>query len=183
MTDASGREHVDQRAVTWTPEIELLLTDWRNRVYAAQTGYYIETDRLRRQHYWLGIPAVVFSSIVGTAIFANLEKEHVDTWVRVTLAVVSIAAAMLAGLQTFLRLAEQASQHSAAAAWYSAIRRDIDAVLGLPAEMRGDPKAFVDGVRKEINKAAQNSPELGERLWTCLAQRFGVKEPPWTPVT
>ncbi len=79
-------------------------------------------------------------------------------------------------------MAEQASLHSTAAAWYSAIRRDIDAVLALPAAMRGDPKEFVNGVRKEMNRVAQNSPELGERLWTRLAQRFAVKEPPWTPV-
>lgn len=182
MTDATGQQQTDQRTFVWTAETEQLLNDWRNRAYAAQTGYYIETERLRRLHYMLGIPAVVASSVVGTTIFANLEKARVATWLRVMLATVSILAAVLMGLQTFLRLAEQASLHSAAAAWYSAIRRDIDATLGLPAQLRGDPREFVSGVRKEMNKAGQNAPELSERLWTRLAQRFGVKEPPWKPL-
>ena len=177
MDEAVGGEPKEPRESAWTDEIELLLGDWRNRAYASQTGYYIMADRFGRRNYLLGIPVVVVSSIVGTAIFATL-KDDVGVFVRVTVGTISILAAVLASLQTFLRFAERASVHAAGGAWYSAIRRDIESTLALPRELRGDPKVYVDSIRKEMNKVAQKSPELNEQLWASLAKRFAVNEPP-----
>ena len=177
MDEAVGGEPKEPRESAWTEEIELLLRDWRNRAYASQTGYYIMADRFGRRNYLLGIPVVVVSSIVGTAIFATL-KDDVGVFERVTVGTISISTAVLASLQTFLRFAERASVHAAGGAWYSAIRRDIESTLALPRELRGDPKAYVDSIRKEMNKVAQKSPELNEQLWASLAKRFAVNEPP-----
>lgn len=174
-TESSKRN--DQAASAWTAETEQLLQDWRSRVYAAQSAYYMEAERLSRWNYLLGIPVVIVSSLVGTAIFANLEGSPSKS-IRVVAGVVSVLAAILASLQTFLRLGESTTLHGAAGDWYSAIRRDIEELLALPPGLRGDPKVCLDSIRKEMNKAGQKSPELSERLWARIAQRFGVKEPP-----
>jgi len=157
--------------------MEELLQDWRTRVYAAQSAYYETAEQLHRQNYWLGIPVIVVSSVVGTAVFADWSKEGVLKW---AVGSVSIAAAILASLQTFLKFGENATLHGAAADWFAAIRRDIDEVLALPAELRGHPKHCLDMIRQEINRAGQKSPELSERLWRRTARRFGVSEPPPT---
>ena len=159
----------------WTPKIEQLLEDWRKRVYAAQSAYYEEAERLRRRQYQLGIPVVVVSSLVGTAIFADWDKDGMYKW---WVGSVSILAAILASLQTFLKFGENATLHGAAADWFAAVRRDIEEVLALPLELRGHPKACLDSIRQEMNKAGQKSPELGERLWRRVARRFAVEEPP-----
>jgi hypothetical protein len=159
----------------WTPKMDELLQDWRNRVYAAQSAYYETAEKLHRQNYWLGIPVIVVSSVVGTAIFADWSKDGTLKWI---VGSVSIAAAILASLQTFLKFGENATLHGNAADWFAAIRRDIDQLLALPAELRGHPKHTLDNLRQEINKAGQKSPELSERLWRRTARRFGVNEPP-----
>jgi hypothetical protein len=164
----------DARPAVWTPEVEHLLEDWRNRVYAAQAAHYASADRFRLLNYFVGVPATIFSSIVGTALFTGLEKGSPQTLV---IGSVSIAAAILAGLQTFLRFAERASHHATAADWYSAIRRDIEELLHLDPTDRGSPKERLDEVRKEMNRAGQNSPELNGREWSRQAKRFKVKEP------
>ncbi len=125
-------------------------------------------------NYIVGVPAVIFSSVVGTALFAGLEKDSPRTWI---VASTSILAAILGALQTFLRFAERAALHATAADWYSAIRRDIEEILHLPVEDRGSPKDCLDEVRKEMNRVAQDSPELSARRWTREAKRFGVQEP------
>jgi len=158
----------------WTPAVEELLQDWRNRVYAAQASHYALADRFRALNYLVGIPAIVFSSVVGTALFAGLEKDSPRTFF---IASVSIVSAVLAALQTFLRFAERVSQHATAGDWYSAIRRDIEQLLHLRPEDRGVPKACLDEIRKAMNQAGQNSPELSNREWTGQARRFGVQEP------
>jgi hypothetical protein len=158
----------------WTPQVEALLEDWHHRVYAAQSAHYASADLFRMLNYVVGVPAVIFSSVVGTSLFAGLDKDSPRT---VLVASTSILAAILGALQTFLRFAERATLHATAADWYSAIRRDIEEILHLPVGDRGAPKECLDEVRKEMNRVAQDSPELSARVWERQAKRFGVKEP------
>lgn len=175
MDSESAGQGVSQRAVgDWSVQVAQLLEDWHKRVYAAQSAHYASADLFRRLNYLVGVPAVVFSSVVGTAIFAGLEKDSPRAFL---VASASILAAVLAGLQTFLRFSERAAEHATAADWYSAIRRDIEETLHLPVECRGTAKDCLDGVRKEMNRAAQDAPELSSRFWKREAKRFGVKEP------
>ena len=159
----------------WNDQVEELLVDWRQRVYAAQSAHYAATDHYRRLNYLIGVPAIIFSSVVGTAIFASL-NEHAADQNKIIVAIISIAAAVLSALQTFLRFSERATQHATAADWYSAIRRDIEQTLHLAVGSRGSPKDCLDRIRKEINRVGQNAPELKVSLWQREAKRFGVKE-------
>jgi hypothetical protein len=160
----------------WTAQTEALLQDWRRRVYAAQSAYYEEAERLGRRHYLLGIPVVVVTTLVGTTLFAADPKNPlIPMWVSGGL---SALAAILAALQTFLRDAESAAARGLAADWYAAIRRDIEQLQALPREMRGNARDQLSSIRKEMNKAGQKAPELPESLWVRVAQHFGVEEPP-----
>ncbi|HYR91612.1 MAG TPA: SLATT domain-containing protein [Terriglobia bacterium] len=160
-------------ADSWTPELDQLLSTWHRRMDACQHAYYLEAERYKRWHLWLGIPAVIFSTVVGTAVFATLESQ-VDISARVIVALVSIAAAVLAGLQTFLRLSEAAAAHAQAGDWYAAIKRDIEQLRALRRDERGSAKTCTDVLRKEMNKVSQKSPELRESLWTEVARRYGI---------
>ena len=176
--EEKGHEVSTSDGRDWSDQVEQLLDNWHKRVYAAQSAHYASADVFRLLNYVVGIPAVVFSSIVGTAVFVGLEHDSPRTLI---VAGASILAAVLAGLQTFLRFPERASRHATAADWYSAIRRDIEEILHLPVEDRGTPKDCLDEVRKEMNRAAQDSPELSARQWRRQAQRFKVAEPESRP--
>ena len=171
VIDSSTRDHTD----SWTPELEELLSTWHRRMDACQHAYYLEAERYKRWHFWLGVPAVILSSIVGTAVFATLEKESLGIVTRVIIALVSIAAAVLAGLQTFLRLSEMSAAHAQAGDWYAAIKRDIEQLRALRREERGSARACTDVLRKEMNKAGQKAPELRESLWMEVAKRHGLE--------
>ena len=173
-SDETGQQVSPSDGHDWSAQVVQLLENWHKRVYAAQSAHYATSDLFRALNYVIGIPAVVFSSIVGTAIFAGLQHDSPKATV---VACVSIVAAVLAGLQTFLRFPERAAHHATAADWYSAIRRDIEETLHLPVESRGKAKDCLDRIRKEMNRVAQDAPELNVRLWKREAKRFGVKEP------
>ena len=166
----------EQIAATWIPEADKLLEEWRNRAYAAQSAYYLMAERFTMWNYLLGIPVVTLSGLVGTAIFSNLDANvPAGRWV---IGSVSVLAAILSSLQTFLRLSESATHFGVAADWYSAIRRDAEELLALPRDLRGDARSCLDSIRQEMNKVGQKAPALSERLWSQSAQRFGVREPP-----
>jgi len=177
MELAKRPDVINDTPQSWTPELEDLLAKWHRRMCACQHAYYAEAERLRRLHYCLGIPAVVLSSIVGSAVFASLEKQEVSLEARLMVAIISVTAAILAGLQTFLRLSETAAAHGTAADWFSAIKRDIEQLQALQESDRGQPRACIEGLRKEINKVSQNAPQLRETLWTAVAKAYGVDVP------
>ena len=164
-------------AEDWTPEVEALLRDWQRRSTVAEHAYYSKAERLRVWNYLLGIPVVIVTGVVGTAVFASLGKSTtVSAHAKLAIGAVTILAAVLAGIQTFTKLGEAAQQNGIAGDWYASIRRDIDQALSLPPALRDPPKDVVDGIRKEMNKASQKSPELGERWWGPFAKAYDVDD-------
>jgi hypothetical protein len=165
--------------VAWTDDETALMRDWGKRCSAAQHAHYFLAMRLRRRNLWLGIPVVTFSAIVGTSLFATLSEPNakIHIGLRVTIATISLTAAVLSAVQTFLRFAERSERHAQAADWYSAIHRHIEELLALPDAQRGEPRKVLDGLRSELNKAGQTYPEIGEKTWHRVAPLYGVKEP------
>jgi hypothetical protein len=163
----------------WTQPERDLLDDWAGRVTAAQHAHYYLMTRLRRKNMALGLPVVILSAVVGTALFASVANQDakIPSGVRLLIGSISVLAAVLAGVQTFLKFSERAEQHGLAADWLAAVRRDIDLMRATPEPLRGDPREALTGLRKEINKIAQNAPGIGEKVWHDYAGRYGVKEP------
>lgn len=173
-------EHGAESSATaaWDKDTERLLRDWHNRAAAAAMAHYTLANRCRRRNVLLGVPVVVFSTVVGTSLFATLNDASVDSDVRLLIGIVSVAAAVLAALQTFLRFAERAERHVMAADWYSAVRRGIAEALALPPPTRQPPTAYLPGVRKEMSKIGQQAPEIGAPLWAKVAAAHGVQDAP-----
>ncbi len=178
-------ERVEQSAIaasgaapSWDADTERLLRDWHNRAAAAATAHYLVANRCRRRNVLLGVPVVVFSTVVGTSLFATLNEASVDSTVRLAIGIISVAAAVLAALQTFLRFAERAERHVIAADWYAAVRRGTSEVLALPPAARQPPTAYLPGVRKEMSKIGQQAPEIGAPLWAKVAAAHGVDDAP-----
>jgi hypothetical protein len=176
---ASGNGRVPR---SWDDDdsAEALLKDWRQRTAAASEAHYKLASGLRRKNLWLGVPVVMFSTIVGTSLFATLADDPnavIHPAFKIAIGLISVAAAILAALQTFLRFGERAEKHVVAADWYAAVRRDIDQLLALSPKERGTPKSCFDRLRKQMSKVGQHSPEIGDRLWKDMAVKYGVHDP------
>lgn len=154
------------QAPSWPPASEHLLGEWHARVTSARAAHYTLATRLRRRNLVVGVPAVILSAVVGTSLFATLaQNDKVGRTLGLAIGAVSVAAAILTALQTFFRFAERAERHVVAGDWYSAVRRDLEELMALPPDQRGNPKECLDKVRKELSKIGQQSPEIGQRLW------------------
>lgn len=176
MSEAQTAAVGNSSSAGWEPSVEALLKDWRSRASAASAAHYVLATRLRRRNLALGIPVVVFSTVVGTSVFATLAKDRIDIRLSVAVGLTSVAAAVLAALQTFLRFPERAEKHVTAADWYAALRRDLDQTLALPPAARGAPKECLDRIRKEMSKVGQSSPEIPAELWAQLSKEHCVAE-------
>ena len=106
-------------------EMLALLEKWSAKAKWYRDAHYSASVRLRRMHFGLGIPSVAFSAVVGTTVFATLQKT-VSLNVAVTVGCLSVLAAILAALQTFLRFGERAESHRLVSAEYDAFAKRAD---------------------------------------------------------
>jgi len=177
----SGEDNIGGSGSEWTHEEEALLLGWRGRAYASQSAYYARASAFLILNYLVGVPVVIVTTITGTAILANQDTAIAKANVPEAVGVISVVAAVLVSLQTFLRLGEKSAFNAVAGSAYSMIRREIEQVIALPPHLRGAPKEAIETIRKDMNQAGDNSPPIGQARWERYARRFGVKEPPPTP--
>jgi hypothetical protein len=93
---------------------------WYDRIEVIQHEHYLATLRFARLHYWVGIPLVLLTAIVGRCVFATPQQKR-QASDRVAIGMLSVSATVLATLQTFLSYNERAEKHRMAGARYRAL--------------------------------------------------------------
>jgi hypothetical protein len=174
MVDTQSEQATGPK-IPWTEAVLSLLADWQRRAAVSQDAHYTRATRLTKFNIWFGVPVVALATFVGTSVFATLQ-EDVRTDLRILVGFVSVLAAVLASLQTFLRFQERAEKHRAAAELWSALRREIDEMLALHPDYlaeRSDPKAYLDELRRRMDEVSGQSPEIGDRDWSKAERKLG----------
>ncbi len=174
----------------WDDQIEHLYESWHRRVAAAEHGHRLMADRLRRRHLLIGIPVVVLTTLVGTSAFASMQNTRSDSIttggidsdaILLAVGLISVLAAVLSSLQTFLRYATRGEGHRIAALRYESLRREMAETLALPREVRGAPDRDLDNVRGKMDRYSKESPAIGERQWVRLTAKFHLSTVPPDP--
>jgi hypothetical protein len=140
-----------------------LLVRWLKRLRESQFAHNEAAKKFDRCRYFIGIPASILSTIVGTSVFASLGKT-VDPYMQIVVGLISVLAAVLSALQTLLRYSERAEMHRSSAVRYGCIRRRVEEVLATKNndhELNTD----IDPIRKEIDDLAKDSPNFSDKIW------------------
>ena len=102
-----------------------LMNEWYRRVAVTQYAHYLSANHFGTRNYWLGIPTVILSAFVGTSVFATIQAQP-EIWLQIVVGISSIAAAVLASLQTLLGYSERAEKHRIAGAKYGSLGRQLE---------------------------------------------------------
>lgn len=156
-------------------EAEILVTDWFRRARESQFIHYECGVFFSRLNYLLGIPAMILSTAVGTAVFASLEKD-VSGNMRIVVGLVSITAAVLASLQTFLKFSERADRHRSTGSGYGAIRRSLEYLKTFPPAEEEALKRAVEDIKKQMDALAKEAPEVPSRMKKKLDDEIKNRE-------
>jgi hypothetical protein len=142
----------------WQPTTEALLEDWHFRATRAQVGHQLQAEKTRWFHLGLGVPVVIFTTMVGTGAFAAINDTTTNSW-KIAAGVVSILAAVLASVQTFLAFGERSDRHRVAATRYAGTRRSIELAL------TNHDASAVPLIKGEMDRIGGASPQIGQRTW------------------
>ncbi len=129
---------------------------YRMRCAQSARAHYMSWENAVRWNRCLGSMAVVASTVVGTTIFGTINSNPEVAW-KITAGLISLLAAVLSGLQTFLRHPELAEKHKAAGARYSAMRRKLE-LFELEYADQGEHQR--DAALKNLNILAEKLADL-----------------------
>jgi hypothetical protein len=145
---------------TYTPEIDTLATDWFRRCRESQRVHYEYGSSLEKRNYWLGVPTIILSTAVGTAVFASIESSTASAKYGLWCGLVSMTAAILAALQTFLNLPDRAAKHKAAGARYGAIRRRLEVLKTIPPATADEMRVELAEIKDQMDCLAAEAPGI-----------------------
>jgi hypothetical protein len=152
--------------------IEKGLPHWQALAETSQEAHYDSARHYMKKNNWMGVPATIFSAVVGGSVFASLDKGDIAFWMRIVLSVISVTAAMLSALQTFLHYGDLVERHHNAAAGYGAIHVEIECTKFIPIEDRDDPKEVLNGLKNRMEALEKDSPPFPERIWAKYEGTF-----------
>jgi len=147
---------------------------WLKRAREALFSHYTAAEKYDRLNRRLGIPVLILTTIVGTSVFASLQQK-VDPILQILVGLISVAAAILAGLQTFLGFAERAERHRMTAARYSALRREIEFLLAVENTKFHDPE-HLDALRVKIDKLGEEAPSITSKIWDEAGRKISIAD-------
>jgi hypothetical protein len=140
--------------------IRELLIDWYCRSKFSQYAHYESAKFYEALNYWLGIPVILLSAVVGTSVFATL-GQSINPAIQILIGLLSISTAALASLQTFLKFSEKAESCKFSGANYGALRREVQEML----VFNDFDRKHIASVRKRMNDLAGKSPHIPNKIW------------------
>ena len=139
-----------------------LVTQWLNGLALLHRGHFTAAKACEQKNIYLGVPVIVLSTIVGSAVFASIQSTS-TTSAKIVVGALSITAAIFSGLQTFLKFSERAERHKITATKYGILRRELEQSIALASDQIPE-KAFLDSLRTRWDSLDEESPTLPTRL-------------------
>jgi hypothetical protein len=146
-----------------------------------RAAHYRAAKIANQRHIFLGVPATLISTAVGTAIFASL-NENPDNSLKIFAGLISLLGAAISALQTFFKFSELAEKHRLAGANYGDVKRKLDLFLlkygaiGHPAE--SEAVAELTQIAETLSRLAQESPDIPDGAYRKATEiEMGRKSP------
>ena len=144
-------------------------------------AYYLCSESLSRQNKLLGIPAAIFSAIVGTTIFSTLQTESYFV-LKIVTGLIAISAVILTALQTFLNPLKESERHRTAGGKFLTMKREYELYSlhyrGADANMAHEAFAHFEKLARAQNGLHDESPTIPDKFWDRARKEYG-----WPPTT
>ena len=165
------------KKVEWSPENEVIMVEWCD---IAQCYKWLNTRAHAKYSYfhaWFTIPAIIFSTLSGTASFAQDSlPESVRVYAPAVIGSINIMIGILTTIQQYLKISELNEAHRVAAISWDKFARNIRIELAKKPTERGDAGTFIKHCRGEFDRLMETSPNIQETVIADFRNKFSGKE-------
>ena len=152
---------------------EELLRGWLLHAHKCRDRRELAARHNDTYRYWLGVPTIIFVTVVGSSVFASLDAQ-VDISLKIILGMVSITSAVLASFQTFHNFAGRAEIHRVTAIKYKAIVRELEQLLAGSARQLPEKSDFLNDLRQRLDDLELEAPVVADSIYRLVEERYNA---------
>ncbi|MGY1425218.1 SLATT domain-containing protein [Lysobacter sp. A289] len=150
---------------------DALVLAWIRRARESQFTHYEQATRFRRAGAFFGVPVIVISALVGTTVFSTISQSTTSTDIKIAVGLLSVLAAVLSSLQTFMKLPEKAELHRSFGARYGDVRRRLELLYAGRSQLPITPEVL-DYANKELSELAGEAPDIPAKAFKISQERI-----------
>jgi len=164
------------RPVEWSPENEVIMVEWCDVAQCYKWLNARSHQKFSNLNAWFTIPAIVLSTISGTASFAqtSLPLEY-QTFSPMAIGAINIFIGILTTVQQYLKIAELNEAHRVSSISWDKFSRNIRIELAKRPEERMDAGHFLKLCRQEFDRLMETSPIIQDDIIKEFNYKFQGK--------
>jgi hypothetical protein len=166
--------------VEWSNENEKILVEWCDIAKCYKWLHTRAHQNFSKKHAWFTIPAIILSTISGTASFAQGSLPvSMQMYAPMVIGSVNIFIGILTTIQQYLKISEYNESHRVSAISWDKFARNIRIELAKhPDERSMDAGQFLKINRDEFDRLMETSPSVPIPIVDEFIEIFSGEEAP-----
>lgn len=165
------------KKIEWSKENELIMVEWCD---VAQCYKWLNSRAHMKYAYmnaWFTIPAIVLSTVSGTASFAQTSiPAQYQTYSPMVIGSINILIGILTTVQQYLKISELNESHRVSAISWDKFARNIRIELAKAPHERADASTFIKMSRLEFDRLMETSPAISKDIVANFKNTFSGKK-------
>lgn len=172
----TGTGDIDTTSVEWSPDNEKIMIEWCDVAQCYKWLNYRSHGKLSTMHAWFTIPAIVLSTISGTASFAQESfPDNIKSYAPAIIGSINIFIGILTTIQQYLKISELNEAHRVSAISWDKFARNIRIELAKKPAERENAGQFLKQCRQEFDRLMETSPSINDNVIDEFTQKFSGK--------
>lgn len=171
--DSNKMNNPNIKKIEWSPENELIMVEWCD---VAQCYKWLNSrshSKYSYLHAWFTIPAIIFSTISGTASFAQESfPDSIKAYAPSVIGSINITIGILTTIQQYLKISELNEAHRVSSIAWDKFARNIRIELSKKPCERSEAGGFIKHCRLEFDRLMETSPDIIDSIVKDFKKKF-----------
>jgi len=162
--------------IEWSPDNERIMVEWCDVAQCYKWLNYRCHAKLSSLHAWFTIPAIIFSTVSGTASFAQESLPlNMRAYAPAIIGSINICIGILTTIQQYLKISELNEAHRVSAISWDKFARNIRIELAKRPSERDHAGHFLKLCRQEFDRLMETSPSINDNVIDEFINKFSGK--------
>lgn len=171
-----GRGNPMDDKVVWSPDNEKILVEWCDIAQCYKWLNFRSHTKLSKQQAWFTIPAIILSTITGTASFAQSTlPANIRDYAPAIIGSINILVGILTTIQQYLKVSEKNEAHRVSSIAWDKFARNVRIELAKKPEERDKAGHFIKACRLEFDRLMETSPSIDNSTVKEFKHKFQHK--------
>ena len=171
-----GRGNPMDDKIVWSPDNEKILVEWCDIAQCYKWLNFRSHIKLASMQAWFTIPAIILSTITGTASFAQSTlPPNIQSYAPAIIGSVNILVGILTTIQQYLKVSEKNESHRVSSIAWDKFARNVRIELAKKPEERDKAGHFIKSCRQEFDRLMETSPSIDNSIVKEFKHKFKDK--------